>query len=91
MAIEEALIAQRGGGRLPPNFKTFDKYKEGVATSIKSLDTTAPSYAKPGAIESRLRGYINGAADFPGYTRGGMTLRSEDITKVELLVAGQVR
>lgn len=32
------------GGNLPPFFPTIDKFENGVVTSIKSVDLTAPTY-----------------------------------------------
>jgi hypothetical protein len=31
-------------------FPTIDKFSNGVVTSIKSLDTTAPTYQGPGKV-----------------------------------------
>jgi RHS repeat-associated protein len=50
MMIERAL-----GGNLPTNFPVIDKLAKGVATSIKSIDLTAKSYQRNGALLGTLR------------------------------------
>lgn len=61
-----------------PGFPTIDKFANGVATSIKSLDLTAPSYHQKSCAQSRP-GYINKIAGFNCAQRAGERVRSLDI------------
>jgi RHS repeat-associated protein len=68
--IEEEL-----GGNLPKNFPTIDKFINGTATSIKSIDLGAKSYESASALKSLLKGYIDKVAGFSGnMTWGGATV-----------------
>ncbi|MGH2564262.1 MAG: RHS repeat-associated core domain-containing protein, partial [Ginsengibacter sp.] len=50
-AVEDIRIAALGeGGRLPAGFNVLDHFDNGVATSIKSIDLTAPSYTKGNSV-----------------------------------------
>lgn len=53
-------------GNLLKNFPTIDRFRNGSAISIKSLDLNAKSYAKASDIKSTLKNYINQLADFNG-------------------------
>jgi len=64
-AIEATL-----GGNLPSNFPTIDRFANGVATSIKSLDLNAATYQNAGRLTSRIAGYIDDVAAFPGAKLG---------------------
>lgn len=72
---------------LKGNFPTIDKFLNGVATSIKSIDLKAKSYQNANALYSRLKGYINQVAKFKGQRWNGVTIQEEDITKRALDVA----
>ena len=60
-AIERAL-----GQNLPQNFRVIDKFENGVATSIKSLDLRAASYQDTAALNRTLSGYIDKVASYNG-------------------------
>jgi RHS repeat-associated protein len=75
LANRGLLIEKALGGNLPYGFQTIDKVANGVATSIKSIDVTAKSYQKNGAILSKLKGYINDLAGFTRGERGGVVVR----------------
>jgi len=83
-AIEDML-----GGNLPKNFPVLDKFADGVATSIKSIDVTAISYNKGNALLSTLKGYVNKLSNFTYGSTGGMTITIDDITTKVLEVAIQ--
>lgn len=83
-AIERML-----GGNLPAGFKTIDKFIKGIATSIKSIDLTAKSYQKSGALFSRLKSYVNKVAGFNGASMGNRTIKASDITSRSLEVGVQ--
>jgi RHS repeat-associated protein len=85
MMIERAL-----GGNLPTNFPVVDKLANGVATSIKSIDVTAKSYQKSGALLGTLKGYVNSLKNFSGSTYGRTTIQEGvDFTSKSLEVAVQ--
>lgn len=75
-------IEDQAGGNLPATFPTFDRFDDGVATSIKSIDLTAPSYANtPGQITSTLNRYVDQVASYTSGTRKGVTVTAEDIDR----------
>jgi RHS repeat-associated protein len=80
--IEDAL-----GGNLPKNFPTIDIYANGTATSIKSIDLTAPSYQSASRLTSRLNGYVRDVASFEGATFSGTRISSGSTTSRELVIA----
>ena len=65
----------------------IDKFINGVATSIKSIDLNAKSYQNGKALLSTLKRYINQVAKFKGQRWNGVTITEEDITKRALDVA----
>ena len=58
-AIEQSL-----GMNLPSNFPVIDKFLNGIATSIKSLDINAASYQNLSTLKNTLTGYVNSVANF---------------------------
>jgi hypothetical protein len=78
--IEEML-----GGNLPKNFPVVDKFVNGVATSIKSVDLSAATYQDSKTLYSTLSGYLNKLADFSGRTWGGAVVKN--MSAKELLIA----
>ena len=74
-AIEAAL-----GKNLPSNYPIIDKFENGVATSIKSMDLGAKTYQDPGEIARIGRGYIDKVADFQGARWGRVNIEPENIT-----------
>ncbi|MBP4139800.1 hypothetical protein J3495_17130 [Flavobacterium sp. P7388] len=78
------------GENLGWNFPTIDKIKDGVATSIKSLDLTAGSYQKGNSVYNTLKGYINKLADFTSAEVGGVkVVQGETYTSKVLELAVQ--
>ncbi len=77
------------GGNLPKAFPVIDKFVDGVATSIKSIDLTADTYSKGNNLLNTLNGYTNKLDNFTGATREGVTVGSGDITSKVLQVAIQ--
>jgi hypothetical protein len=77
------------GGNLPRSFPTIDKWENGVATSIKSVDLSAPTYQNTGTLASRLRGYVDKVGGFDGATFDGTNIDDEEITARALEVAIQ--
>jgi hypothetical protein len=56
---------------LPDPYKTIDKYDNGIAISIKSLDVDAKTYQNISKLKNRLKKYIDDLHDFQGYSMGG--------------------
>jgi len=65
----------------------IDKFANGLATSIKSLDLTAKSYQKAEALASKINGYVDKLADFNGAKLGGAEVKGSEITSRELQLA----
>ena len=80
--IEEAL-----GGNLPKGFPTIDKWENGIATSIKSVDLRAKSYTDPCKLRCLLDGYVDDVAGFTGGKRGDVNIRPGEIIGRQLEVA----
>ncbi|MES2206723.1 MAG: RHS repeat-associated core domain-containing protein [Pseudomonadota bacterium] len=64
--IEKAL-----GQNLPSNFPTIDRFIDGTATSIKSIDLGASSYQNASKLNRTLTGYIDKIANYNGTTAAG--------------------
>ncbi len=76
--------------RLPANFRTFDFFdiETGVATSVKTLDTTtAAKVANPSQVYSSLKGNVDTAANFKVAALSGTVLKAAQINARELNVA----
>ncbi|QDY07874.1 hypothetical protein FJK98_12430 [Micromonospora sp. HM134] len=87
LAIEAKL-----GGNLPRGFPTIDRFANGTATSIKSIDLTAKSYQSAGQLTSRLQGYVDKVADFATSSKvdwAHRTIRPGEVTARELEIAVQ--
>ncbi|MFJ6194802.1 pre-peptidase C-terminal domain-containing protein [Micromonospora sp. NPDC092111] len=87
LAIEAKL-----GGNLPRSFPTIDRFANGTATSIKSVDLTAKSYQSAGQLTSRLQGYVDKAAGFAKSNPvkwDGVTIRPGQVAARELEIAVQ--
>jgi hypothetical protein len=75
-AIEDIL-----GRNLPRTFKGIDKFENGVATSIKSMDLGMKSYQDPAKILSRGRKYVDQVANFSGERMKRIDISAKDITE----------
>lgn len=82
VAIERTL-----GQNLPSNFPRIDRFHNGVATSIKSMDVTAPTYQNAATIRSTGRGYVDAVANFRGATSGDTVITNNQITSRALDLA----
>ncbi|MFC0005790.1 pre-peptidase C-terminal domain-containing protein [Micromonospora siamensis] len=84
LAIEAKL-----GGNLPRSFPTIDRFANGTATSIKSVDLGAKTYQSAAKLTSRLKGYVDKAAGFAKsnpVTFDGVTIRPGQVAARELEV-----
>lgn len=59
-------IRELFGGNLPFSFPGLSAYKNGKATLIRSMDTTAASYQTAEKVEAALKGYVDEIAEYPG-------------------------
>jgi hypothetical protein len=59
-------ISEQRGANLPASFPVIDKWSDGVATSIKSIDLTATTYQDATRLTYRLNDYINKLVFFEG-------------------------
>ncbi len=75
------------GGNLPPAFRVIDRFVDGAATSIKSIDLNAATYQDPRRLMSTLSRYTNALAEYAGSELGGFRVRAEDITSRTLSIA----
>ena len=83
-AIESQL-----GGNLPASFPTIDIFDTGTgtATSIKSIDLTAPTYQNSSALTSTINGYVDKVASFQGASWGGVEIDSSEVVVRQLQLA----
>ena len=76
--------------RLPQNFKTFDYYDGATKTAVsaKSMDTqTMAKLANPNQVYSSIKGNIDAAANFKGYTLSNTPLTPGMIANKEVQLA----
>ena len=74
--------------QLTQNFPVIDRFENGVATSIKSIDLGAKSYQNVGTLSSTVKGYVSELANWQGVARwGGTGIRPDEIMGRELLLA----
>lgn len=70
-----------------PGFPTIDRFENGIATSIKSIDLGAKTYQNVGALTSRVQDYIDELANFPGARYGGVNITRAMIRGRKLILA----
>ncbi|NNM88482.1 MAG: hypothetical protein HKL95_08180 [Phycisphaerae bacterium] len=81
------LIEELLGQNLPDSFPTIDRFGNGVATSIKSIDLTAASYQHAGILTARIAGYLEKLRDFQGKDFGGAFVSNDMIRSKVLMLA----
>lgn len=73
------------GGNLPPSYPVIAKWENNTATSIKSLDLTAPGYGSSGPLSETIKEYTDDLAGFGGtaepWGRDNIQINSIDISK----------
>jgi hypothetical protein len=67
------------GRTLHPNFPTIDKFSDGIATSIKSVDLNAATYQDTARLTSRLNKYVDDVAEFYGSIWANDEVKSSEI------------
>ncbi|HEV2675576.1 MAG TPA: hypothetical protein VGV37_13615 [Aliidongia sp.] len=68
------------GGNLPPGFRVIDRFANGIATSIKSIDLTAASYQNAARLTARLNRYVDRVARFEGDELGSTVIGADEIS-----------
>ncbi|HEX8411725.1 MAG TPA: RHS repeat-associated core domain-containing protein [Thermoanaerobaculia bacterium] len=86
--IETALATAFGGG-LPRTFPVIDRFLNGVATSVKSMDLMSKTYQNANRLMSTLTGYVDKLANFNGGAVGQTVVRGSDVTTRVLEVVVQ--
>jgi hypothetical protein len=81
-AIEKQL-----GGNLPSNFPVIDRFDNGIATSIKSIDLNAASYQNAATLQRTLNGYVDKVAAFNGQRWAGTIITPSQVQGRQLLLA----
>ncbi|MFX1678909.1 Ig-like domain-containing protein [Mitsuaria sp. CC2] len=81
-AIEQSL-----GANLPSNFPTIDRFANGMATSIKSVDLGAKTYQDANALGRLLDRYVDALAAFRGRAWAGSVVEGSQISARQLQVA----
>jgi hypothetical protein len=75
------------GGNLPAGFRTIDRFVDGVATSIKSIDLNAATYQDAARLTYRLNDYIDRVATYDGGKLGFTVVDSSAISGRALSLA----
>ncbi len=80
------------GTSLPQNFPTIDRFANGIAISIKSIDLNAPSYQEPWRLEARINYYVNRLAAFNGARLMDVRIKPQEISgrSLDLIVPDRV-
>jgi hypothetical protein len=80
-------FSEKLGANLPRTFKVIDRWENGVATSIKSIDLNAATYQDGARLTYRLNDYIGKLANYVGSEMGDIKITSEAILGRELSIA----
>jgi filamentous hemagglutinin len=78
--IRGEIIEKRLGQNLPQNYPTIDRFENGIATSIKSMDLGAPTFENVAAITRTGQGYIDKVASFKPKPWAGVDIKPSQIT-----------
>ena len=80
-------IEARLGGNLPANFPVIDRFANGVATSIKSIDLAASKYQSINTLTNLIDDYITKVKEFNGRSWGGVQIQATQIQARALTIA----
>jgi hypothetical protein len=78
------IVEKLRGATLPHNFPVIDKFLDGVATSIKSLDLNAAVYQDTSRLTYRINNYVDKVAAFDGARWGKKWILAGETTSREL-------
>lgn len=78
------IVEAAQDGNLPGSYKTWDKYEvqangDRVATSIKSMDPSLKTYGTDGAVERRLKDYVDEIDKATPNSRGGVSINPQQL------------
>jgi len=73
--------------QLAQNFPVIDRFQNGIATSIKSIDLIAKSYQNITTLTQTVQGYINNLGSWQGATWGNYSIQASQIVGRELILA----
>jgi filamentous hemagglutinin len=87
--VRGEILEQQMGHNVPPTFTGIDIWDpaSGLATSIKSLDTAAPSYLEPAELTREVRRLVDKVANFKGARRAGLEIDASQIRSRALKLA----
>jgi hypothetical protein len=86
-AARGIYFSEKLGANLPRTFRAIDRWENGVATSIKSIDLNAATYQDGARLTYRLNDYIGKLASYTGSEMGDVKIASEAIVGRELSIA----
>lgn len=86
-AARGLYFSEQLGANLPPTFGVIDKFLDGVATSIKSIDLRSATYQDTVRLAYRLNDYIDKLALFDGDEMADILIRPSNISRRILSVA----
>jgi RHS repeat-associated protein len=78
--VRGEVIQRALGQNLPNNFPVIDRFVDGLATSIKSIDLNATTYQNVANLSRIVTGYVNDVARFAGQAWGNVVIRGSEIT-----------
>lgn len=64
--VRGEMIERQLGQNLHKNFPVIDRFQDGIATSIKSIDLNSATYQNPAKLTSVLTRYVDKVAEFKG-------------------------
>lgn len=78
------------GANLPHSFPVISSWKNGIVTSIKSIDLTAPTYSDKEALYKKVSEHINDLAEYQGtdqpWGKEEITIESDEIISRVLII-----
>ena len=78
------------GGNLPSSYPVIAKWENGTATSIKSIDLTAPGYQCAGTLYENVQEFVDDLSGFNGtaepWGKDNIIIGSEQITERVLVI-----
>jgi len=84
-----SVIETQLGANLPRGFPVIDRFQNGVATSIKSINLAAPTYQDAATLARTVKRYVDTVAAYQGHVRpwGGVAIPPGQITAREFQLA----
>ncbi|OPX46279.1 hypothetical protein CLHUN_00950 [Ruminiclostridium hungatei] len=79
-------IRKLQGANLPFNFPTVASFKNGTATSVKSLNIDEPYYKDAVSLEKKISGYVKKLDEFWSGSCGDISINESEILRKELIL-----